>query len=140
MADEATEFWDAFEKETGEKVEARSIGEWIKGDGTSVWGLVIITDASFRFKHMPSENWLLSIFKKTNKPSAASEKPVDIIIPRGELVAEVVEKRGFFARLTGPAFPNFTVQRSGEDREYVFSADPSSGLLASLKAVAAKGS
>jgi hypothetical protein len=137
MADEATEFWNAFEKETGEKVEARSIGEWLKGDGPGIWGLVIITDKSFRFKHMPSDNWLLSLFKKTSKSSADHEKPVDIVIPRDELVAEVAAKRGLFARLMGPAFPHFSVKRAGEDKEYVFSADPASGLLAVLAAIAA---
>jgi hypothetical protein len=137
MADEATEFWDAFEKETGEKVEARSIGEWFKDDGLGIWGLVIITDKSFRFKHMPSENWLFSLFKKTSKSSADREKPVDIVIPRDELKVEVAARRGLFARLMEPAFPHFTVRRTGEDKEYVFSADPASGLLAALAAIAA---
>jgi hypothetical protein len=137
MSDEATEFWNAFESETGEKVEARSIGEWLKGDGSTIWGLVIITDKSFRFKHMPSENWLLSLFKKTSKSSGDREKPVDIVIPRDELEAEVATKRGFFARLAGPAFPHFSVKRAGRDEKYVFSADPASGLFAALAAIVA---
>jgi hypothetical protein len=37
----------------------------------------------------------------------------------------------------GPAFPHFTVRRVGEDKKYVFSADPASGLLTALAAIAA---
>ncbi len=105
--------------------------------GPGVWGLVIITDKSFRFKHMPSENWLLGLFKKTNKSAGDREKPVDIVIPRDELEAEVAGRRGFLARLMGPAFPHFSVKRAGADEKYVFSADPASGLLAALAAIAA---
>ena len=78
MADEAIEFWNAFEKETGEKVEARSIGEWLQDKGPSMWGLVILTDKSFRFKHLPSENWLtpaaVTVCATGSKPKASSPR------------------------------------------------------------------
>jgi hypothetical protein len=133
MADEATEFWNAFENETGEKVEARSIGEWLQDKGPSLWGLVILTDKSFRFKHLPSENWLMGLFKKSSISKAPADEEVDIVIPRGELEGELPERRGFFSRLTGPAFPRFTVKRAGGEKEYIFSVDPSSGFVAALK-------
>jgi hypothetical protein len=135
MADEAAEFWSAFEKETGEKVEARSIGEWYKGNDAQLglWGLLVLTDKSFRFKHMPSDNWLLSLFKRAARPSEPKQ-PIDIVIPRGDIVAVKAPKVGFLARLIGPAFPHFSVKRRAEEGEtlFVFSADPSSGLLAAL--------
>ena len=55
MDDEAKEFWGAFETETGEKVEARSEGNWIHGIGPTREGrgLLILTDKSFRFKYVP---------------------------------------------------------------------------------------
>jgi hypothetical protein len=135
MADEAAEFWSAFEKETGEKVEARSIGEWYKGNNSQagVWGLLVLTDKSFRFRHMPSDNWLLSIFKRADR-SSESKQPIDLVIPRDDIVAVKAPKGGFLARLTGPAFPRFSVKRRAEEGEtlFSFSADPSSGLLAAL--------
>ena len=55
MADEEAKFWNAFEKETGEKVEARSEGDWIHipETGATREGLLILTDKSFRFKYVP---------------------------------------------------------------------------------------
>ena len=138
MADEAAEFWSDFEKETGEKVEARSIGEFFRvDDGTDgLWGLIVLTDKALRFKHMPSENWLSSLFKKANRSS--EPKPVDFAIARTDIAAVNSPKRNLLARLFGPAFPRFTVmERSPEgERRYLFSVDPSSGFLAALEGAA----
>jgi hypothetical protein len=135
--DEATEFWRTFEGDTGEKVSSRSIGEWLRPSAPSLWGLVILTDKSLRFKHLPSENWLESLFKKNPLGKAESDKPVDIVIPLGELEAKLEEKRGIIARIVGPAFPRFTAKRRGEETEYLFSVDPSSGIISALKELSA---
>ena len=148
MADEAAEFWSAFEKETGEKVAARGMGEYFKAekDSSGLWGLVILTDKSFRFKHMPSENWISSLFKRMDR-SSAPRQPVEITIPLGHIVSLNAPKRSLMARLFGPAFPRFTI--AGRDAvtadgetSYLFSVDPSSGFLTALeKAIAGeKGS
>jgi hypothetical protein len=138
MADEAAEFWAKFESETGEKVEARSMGEWFKRGGAErgFWGLLILTDKSFRFKYMPSENWIMSIFKRATK-SAGSDKPVDIVVPRSDIAQIIAPKRDFLARIFGPAFPRFSVVVGGEAEEkvYSFSVDPTSGLVAALEKV-----
>jgi hypothetical protein len=144
MADEAAEFWSAFERETGEKVEARSIGEYYKdGDGgIGLWGLLVLTDKSFRFKHMPSDNWLMALFKRADRGSGPKEA-FDLAIPRDDIVALIPPKRGFIARLFGPAFPHFSLKRRGHESEesYIFAADPSSGLIAALaEATGAKAS
>jgi len=135
MDAEAEEFWGAFEKETGEKVEARSIGEFYRArdDASGVWGLLILTDKSFRFKHMPSENWLSSLFKRAEK--SRREKPIEITIPRGDILSLVLPSRGFLARLLGPAFRRFTVTARAEEGEasYLFAFDPSSGFMAALE-------
>ena len=43
MVDEATEFWRAFEKETGETVEARGEGNWFRvpESGSAHEGLIL---------------------------------------------------------------------------------------------------
>jgi hypothetical protein len=139
MADEAAEFWSAFEKETGEKVESRAIGEYYREEdaSTGLWGLLVLTGKSFRFKHMPSENWLSSIFKRMDRGSKPKE-PVEITIPRESVTAIHSPKRSFFARLFGPAFPKFTVTQSvafdgAGEKQYVFSVDPSGGFLTALE-------
>ena len=55
MVDEAAEFWRAFEKETGETVEARGEGNWFRvpESGSAHEGLLILTDKSFRFTYVP---------------------------------------------------------------------------------------
>jgi hypothetical protein len=135
MADDAAEFWNKFENETGEKVEARSMGEWFRRGGAErgLWGLLILTDKSFRFKYMPSENWIMSLFKRATK-TADSEKPVDIVVPRSEIAEVLAPKRDFLARIFGPAFPRFSlVTRGAEENVYSFSVDPSSGIVAALE-------
>jgi len=141
MADEAAEFWESFEKETGEKVESRAIGEYYRDmdPASGLWGLLILTDKSFRFKHMPSENWLSSIFKRVDKKSKPKE-PVEITIPRERIAAVNAPKRGLAARLFGPAFPRFSlVERvSGLDgteteKPYLFTVDPSGGFIKALE-------
>jgi hypothetical protein len=133
MADEAAEFWNEFERETGEKVESRCIGEYYRNQDPSygLWGLLVLTDKSFRFKHMPSENWLSSLFKRAGRPSAPKE-PVEITIPRGEIVSVNSPKRDFFARVFGPAFPRLTITGSDE-KTYLFTLDPSGGFLTALE-------
>jgi hypothetical protein len=139
MADAAAEFWSTFEKETGEKVEARAIGEYYKArdDSSGLWGLLILTDKSFRFKHMPSENWISSLFKRVDR-SSAPKAPVEITIARENIVSMNAPRRSFWARLFGPAFPRFTLAQSDEsavggEKLFVFSVDPSGGFLASLE-------
>jgi hypothetical protein len=92
----------------------------------------VLTDKSFRFKHMPSENWLTALFKKANR--SAPQKIHDVAIPRDDILAIVTPKRGFVARLFGPAFPHFSIRCKTGDGEtsYAFSVDPGSGLLAAL--------
>jgi hypothetical protein len=135
MADEAAEFWSNFEKETGEKVEARSIGEFFRaaGNDIGVWGLLVLTDKSFRFKHMPGENWIMSLFKRMDRSSEKKEI-IDIVIPRESIIAVNSPKGGFWARLLGPAFPRFSIASRAEGGEelHAFSVDPGTGLLAAL--------
>jgi hypothetical protein len=142
MADEAEEFWSAFEKETGERVEARAMGEFFRANDydAGFWGLLILTDKSFRFKHMPGENWLASLFKRQGRAPARKE-PVEVTIARGDILSVDLPKRGFFGRLFGPAFPRFAIaarESQGEGR-YLFSVDPSNGFLAALEKAAGGG-
>lgn len=149
MADEAAEFWSDFERETGEKVVAKAIGEFYEvEDATNgLWGLLILTDKSFRFKHMPSDNWLSSIFKRAAR-SAKPREPVELTVAIGDIASVNAPQRSFFARLFGPAFPRFAVvvrasadaDASASEKRYVFSVDTSGGFLLALEKAARLGS
>ncbi len=140
MADDAEKFWSDFERDTGEKVESRCMGAWYEkdGDGRGLWGLLILTDQNFRFKHLPSENWIMSSFR-IHKPSSTPKQPIDIVAPKGDIVSVFAPKRGFFARFFGPAFPQFKISwrdaADGSIHEEVFSTDPSGDLLSRLVAL-----
>jgi hypothetical protein len=133
MVDEAAEFWSSFEKETGEKVEARSEGTWFHVPESSAVheGLLILTDKSFRFKYVPEPHrpWMGS------GTSSELEDRAEFTVARSDIVSVTVPKRGFFARLTRSAFPRCSVVTHTESGEktYVFSVDPSSGLIAALE-------
>ncbi|HOX31358.1 MAG TPA: hypothetical protein PLB91_03460 [Spirochaetales bacterium] len=138
MNDEAAKFWSDFEAETGEKVQARAIGTYFEpGDERGVWGLLILTDASFRFKHLPSENWISALFKShRNAPSPS--RAIDIVVPRAEISSLDEPRRGPLARLFGPVFPRFTLAWEGGARRETFAADPSSDLLRGLREAAGR--
>jgi len=137
MEKTAEQFWAEFEAETGEKVEARAMGTYRasgeKGDG--VWGLVILTDRSFRFRFMPKQVRLTSLFAKRGE-SEPAVAPVDIVAARAEVLSVSIPERGFFARVLGPAYPRFEVawREGAETRRACLSADPSTGLFERLKA------
>ncbi len=144
MAMDAAEFWRNFENETGEKVLARSIGQVYRSPdkASGVWGLLVLTDKSFRFKHMPNDNWLLSLFRRVDR-SAEPEKLEDVVIPRAEILSVNAPKKGFLDKLFGSAFANFSVSSRGSGAElpviHRFSVDPGSGLLKALEDAVAAG-
>lgn len=137
MEDEVARFWQAFETETGERVEAKAMGELRFGeDDARVWCLLVLTDQSFWFKQVPSDNWITSFFHSGARFSMS--RPADehtLRIAREHLLAleEPNRKRlGWFSR---PAFPELTLTwRDGETIGMRrFSMDPSTDLLPRLR-------
>jgi hypothetical protein len=139
MDEEVAKFWREFEADTGETVEAKAVGEvYLDNRETGVWCLLILTDRSFWFKQVPSNNWVASLFTvRTLAPSSKRSDEFTITVPRGSLLAleEPQRKsRGWFSK---PTFPLFTLAwRDGQAvRNRRFSIDPSSDLLPRLRAL-----
>lgn len=144
MDERAQRFWDEFEAETGERVESRAMGAWLAREGSEewLWGLLVLTDKSFRFRHLPSDNWLSSLLRFGRRESEAPKREeVSMAVARGEVVAVVEPRRGFLARAFGPAFAAFDlVWREGEaERRARFQVDPSADLLAKMRALPPRG-
>jgi len=55
-------FWANFEKEIGEKIISRTMGQHFstrKSQGE--WGLLVLSETALRFRPTPGENWFDSI-------------------------------------------------------------------------------
>ncbi len=142
MADGVEEFWRAFEKETGEKVEARSEGQWFRvledntrPEGWGIWGLLILTDKSFRFRYV-RETCESAMIRNAVVPFEPKD-PAEFTVSREDIVSVCSMKRGFFKRFVRSGFSRCSVVARGKSGEktYLFSADPSSGLIAALEKV-----
>ena len=138
----ADDFWREYEEQTGEKVLARTLGQYISGwkefdaSGiTALWGLVIVTSGGFRFHHFPQQNWLDALIR----PPATSGMPAErtIFIPRNLIIsASLHTETRWWKKLLGPAPPKFKIQYRDEDTEkelVVQTEYEASGLAENLK-------
>jgi hypothetical protein len=134
--DDAEKFWSDFEAQTNEKVASRAMGIWHEnGEEDGPWGLLVLTDKSFRFKHMPSDKLILGLFRAPEGKGPKREI-VDIVVPLDQ-ISEVSEgAKGWLSRLFGSPFRRFTVTwratPQAEPQAESFSVDPSAGLVEKL--------
>ncbi len=137
MDDEVVKFWQEFEAETGERVEAKAVGELYEGGSDQgVWFLLVLTDQSFWFKQVPSDNWIANLFRP--RPLSLSSRRGDeytLRIPREDLLALEEPDQKFRRWFSRPVFPRLTLTwKEGEaTRSRRFSADPTTDLLPRLR-------
>lgn len=135
--DESVEaFWAGFERETGEKVLCRTMGQYFPSPkDRSDWGLLVLSPSGLRFRKTPGENWFASMFK-TSAPSVPVRSEDDLLIPFASILRVAVPPRKFLDFLFGTPFCAFTVyyHHEGEDKEARFAADPKSDILTRLRA------
>lgn len=127
MDDSVKAFWDAFEKDTGEKVIARTMGQYLSSEpGTKpLWGLLVLTDSSLRFRPTPGENWFAGMFKNT--PSSVSNRQEDDIRVPLEAILDVSSPRKSLAdRIFGTSMDSFElrIDRAGREERLKFLLDP----------------
>ncbi|MEI6385700.1 MAG: hypothetical protein WCQ50_03630 [Spirochaetota bacterium] len=111
MSDEVQEFWEAFENETGEKVESRGMGslrEGNEGRANERWGLLIMTDKAFHFRSVPSANWLSGLLSRG--ASSKPQKAVEIRIAREDILEVTLPPRNFWERILAPPFEDVSIR------------------------------
>ncbi|MDR0639181.1 MAG: hypothetical protein LBG27_09860 [Spirochaetaceae bacterium] len=84
MAQTPEEFWDQYETSLGEKVVSHALGRYLGGwdeYDPPLWGLLIVTDRSFRFHHFAHDNWLTSWLSR----GEGTGKERIIVIPAEEI-------------------------------------------------------
>lgn len=100
----AREYWKRFEKESGERVLARTMGQVFPHPGDrnarGDWGLAILTESRLFFRKMRSENWLVAMFRAPNA-SRAAETIEDVIIPLARIASVVSPAPALLDRLFG---------------------------------------
>ncbi|MDR1278960.1 MAG: hypothetical protein LBK02_09420 [Treponema sp.] len=118
------EFWRDYEQQTGEKVLARSMGRYLSGwdefdqsGDTLLWGLLILTDRSFRFHHFPQTSWLDALTRFNSGGVPAKEKT--FCIPREWINStELRREKKLWRRLFAPHPPLLIIRyRNGEGQE-----------------------
>jgi len=115
----ADDFWREYEESTGEKVLARTIGQYLSGwdefdavSDTPLWGLAIVTSGGFRFHHFPQHNWLDTIFR----PESVSSKEKTLFVPKDRITNAILTKEsGWLKKLLGPVRSMITVRYTGDD-------------------------
>jgi len=114
------DFWREYEEKTGEKVLARTMGQYYSGwdefghnNDSPLWGLAIVTSGGFRFHHFPQQNWLGTLFGSVSS-EAAKEKT--LFIPRERIITAVLHKEtNWWKKLFGPAPAVMIIKYRGED-------------------------
>jgi len=136
------DFWEEFERLTGEKVLARTMGQSFsspsdRGD----WGLLVLSATCLRFRKTPGENWFATLFKAA-KPKVPDEIEDDLVIPFSSITSIVSPERKFLDFLFGSPFFTFTVHYKagvpgeageGSVESIRFAVDPKNDFFPQLK-------
>lgn len=135
MDDEVARFWREFEEETGERVQAKALGELCEDDGEQgIWFLLVLTDRSFWFKQVPNDNWLTSILRPRTLSLKRGED-YTLRIPREDLLSLTEPGKTRRSWFSAPVLPPYTLHwREGEaTRSRRFSLHPPTELLPRLR-------
>jgi hypothetical protein len=127
------EFWQDYEKRTGETVLARSLGRYLSGwedfdtgGENPLWGLLIATGGGFRFHHFPQISWLEALSRFNSGGEAPKEKT--IFIPHARIISvELRRETSWWKRIFAPSAPLLAIRyRTGEDTEAELRAETDS--------------
>jgi hypothetical protein len=110
-------FWAEYEKRLGEKVLAHSLGRYLAGweDFTApLWGLLIATDAGFRFHHFAHEGWIQALSRLSGGGGAAPEERTFFIPIARIRKVELRIERSWWRRLLVASPPTVAVRYERE--------------------------
>ena len=132
------DFWREYEEKTGEKVLARSLGQYISGwdefdsrKWTKIWGLVIATSGGFRFHHFPQIGWLDTLGRFTNQEMP---KEKTFFITKEKIIsAEFCMETRWWKKLLSNHAPVLVIHyrdESGNERRLLLEAENKAGDVA----------
>ncbi|MDR2476739.1 MAG: hypothetical protein LBD18_03010 [Treponema sp.] len=125
------DFWREYEEQTGERVIARSLGQYVSGWeefdplANPIWGLIIATNSGFRFHHFPQASWIDTLFRAASSAEGPKEKT--IFIPRERIVSvELRKETKWWKKIFSPAPPRLVIRyqsEAGAERELLLFAE-----------------
>ena len=133
------DFWTEYEKKTGEKVLARSLGQYVSGweefdnpPGSPMWGLIIATSGGFRFHHFPQANWLTALSRLGSNNNPPKEKT--IFIPTDKIISAVLYRETkWYRKIFLPVTPRLVIHyrdEAGEEKKLLLQAEYKSDGIA----------
>jgi len=126
------DFWREYEEQTGEKIIARSLGQYVSGwgefdnpPGDPLWGLIVASTGGFRFHHYPQASWLSNIIRMGSANGSSREKT--IFIPSERIVSAVLNKETkWYRKLFFSSVPRLVIRyrdESGVEKELLLLAE-----------------
>ena len=127
------DFWREYEEQIGEKVLARSLGQYMSGweefdskKWTELWGLIMATSGGFRFHHFAQTSWLLAL----SHSSSREPREKTIFIPKEKIISAAFKKETvWWKKLFNNAVQLIIKYRdeAGIEREILLITDPHHG-------------
>ena len=127
------QFWADYEKSIGEKVLAKSLGQYKSGLAEytqPLWGLVIATSGGFRFHHFPHEGWLAALSRASTGGEAPKEKT--FFIPKETInSAELLIEKRLWKRIFTPSNPILRIYCliNGTETQVIIETDKSAAEI-----------
>jgi len=108
------DFWREYEEKIGEKVLARSLGQYMSGweefdsqKWTGIWGLIIATSGGFRFHHFPQIGWI-DIFTRFGDHDLPKEKT--FFVPKEKIVsATLIKETKWWKKILSSSSPQLII-------------------------------
>jgi hypothetical protein len=131
------EFWKDYEKRLGEKVLGYCLGRYVRGWDSypdPLWGINIVSSASYRFHHFAHEGWLEAMARAATGGKPPEEKI--IVIPRDRILSTAFKqeqnilRRIFFS--TRPWLCLNYRREDGSEAELIVESDTKAKTLAEL--------
>jgi len=126
------DFWREYEEKIGEKVLARSLGQYVSGwdefdktPGNPLWGLIMVTSGGFRFHHFPQTNWLTALAQIG--PGGEAPKEKIIFIPGDSILSSVLHKESkWYKKIFSSVPPRLIIRyrsESGAEKDLLLYAE-----------------
>jgi hypothetical protein len=126
-------FWSDYEISIGEKVLAKSLGQYLSGLSEyphPLWGLAMATSGGFRFHHFPHEGWIVALSRITTGGEPPKERT--FFIPNNDISSvELIMEKHWWKKILTPSNPVLMIRCrvNGEESQVAIETDKSADAI-----------